>query len=97
MLKTKYERMNKNEKKKVIEQYKKTAAGKEMMNRLIRLIFIGIALILYATYIFVSDINDLKWTHYVTSVPLICVGIFFIFMSLRLRKKVLNQFAIKKK
>lgn len=97
MLKTKYDRMKPYEKKKLVDLYKKTNAGKEMMKRLLRLNLIGTALILYAVFVFVSDIKDLKWTNYAISVPLICIGIFFIFMAFRLRKKVLNQFAIKNK
>lgn len=97
MLKTKYERMNKTEKKKVIEQYKKTTTGKETLNRLTRLVLIGLALICYAVFVFVSEIKDLKWTHYVICIPLACVGLFFIIMSFHLRKKTLNNFVIKKK
>ena len=97
MLKTKYDRMKPDEKKKLIALYKKTGAGKEMMMRLLRLNIIGSALILYALFVFVSDIKELKWTNYAISIPLVCIGIFFIFTSYRLRKKVLNQFAIKNK
>lgn len=97
MLKTKYDRMKPYEKKKTIELYKNTNKGKEMMKRLLRLNIIGTILILYAIYTFVSDIKDLHWTNYLISIPLIGIGLFFIIMSYRLRKKVLNQFAIKQK
>lgn len=97
MLKTKYDRMKPYEKKKLIELYKKTSAGKEMMRRLLRLNIIGGVLILYAVFVFVSDLKELKWTNFLISIPLICVGLFFILMAYRLRKKVLNNYAIKKK
>ncbi len=96
-MKTKYERMKSYEKKKLIELYKKTSAGKVMMIRLLRLNIIGALLIIYAIYMFVSDIKNLHWSNYLISIPIACVGLFFIIMSYRLRKKVLNQFAIKNK
>ena len=97
MLKTKYERMKKEEKQKLIQEYKKTGKGKEMMNRLLRLNIIGGLLIVYAIYTSVSNFSNLKWTDYCISIPIFCIGCFFIIMSYRLRKKVLNNFAIKKK
>lgn len=96
-MKTKYERMKPYEKKKLVELYKNTNAGKTMMMRLLRLNIIGAILIIYAIYMFVSDIKDLDWTNYLISIPILCIGLFFIIMSYRLRKKVLNQFAIKQK
>lgn len=97
MLKTKYERMKKSEKQKLVQEYKKTKKGKEMMNRLLRLNVIGALLVLYAIYYFISNFLNLKWTDYFISIPILCIGCFFIIMSYRLRKKVLNNFAIKKK
>lgn len=97
MLKTKYDRMKTYEKKKLIELYKNTNTGKEMMKRLFRLNMIGAILILYAVFVFISDLKALKWTNYLISIPLIFIGLFFIITAYRLRKKVLNNFAIKKK
>ena len=96
-MKTKYERMSKEEKKKTLENYKKTYAGKAMMVRLTRLIIIGILGLLYSAFLFVYDFKDLKWSDYLVIVPLVLISIFFIVMAIRLKKKVLNQFAIKKK
>lgn len=97
MLKTKYERMSKEEKKEVVVNYKKTEAGRVMMMRLLRLTIIGLLGILYSVYWFVSHLHDLQWTDYLVIVPLTLISIFFIVMAFRLRKKVLNQFVIKKK
>ena len=94
-LKTKYERMTREEKKEIKNRYQKTEAGTEMLKRLFRLNVVGILLILYAIYLFFSHFNHLKWSDYVTSIPIALIGIFFLFMSYRLKKKVLNQFAIK--
>jgi len=97
MLKTKYERMSKEEKKEVVANYKKTEVGKVMMMRLLRLTIIGLLGILYSIYWFVSHLSDLQWTDYLVMIPLSLISIFFIVMAFRLRKKVLNQFVVKKK
>lgn len=97
MLKTKYERMKSYEKKKLRELYKKTVAGKEMMKRLLRLTCIGVALLLYSVFFFVKDFAHLNWMNYCVSIPVFCIGLFFIIMAYHLRKKVLNNFAIKNK
>ncbi len=97
MLKTKYERMNHSEKKEVLENYKKTEVGKVMMGRLFRLIFIGILGIMYSFFLLVGQWNKLKWTDFFVIVPLSFISVFFIVMSFRLKKKVLNQFVIKNK
>ena len=96
MLKTKYEKMSKKEKKKIVEVYKQTEAGKKMMIRLLRLNIIGVLGILYAIFLFVYEFKTIEWSDYMIIVPLLVISIFFLFMSYRLRKKVLNQFAIKK-
>ena len=89
--------MTKEEKQKLVLDYKKTEAGKAMCNRLLRLNVIGAMGILYSVFLFINDYSDLKWSDYLLIVPLFLISIFFIYMSYRLRKKVLNQFAIKKK
>ncbi len=97
MIKTKYARMNREEKKELINSYKKTESGKIMMNRLFRLNIIGSLLIIYALYFYIKSFNNLKWTDFFVIVPLAISGLFFIIMSLKLKRKVLNNFAIKKK
>ena len=94
-MKTKYERMTKEEKKELKELYKKTSNGKVMLDRLFRVNIVGILLLLYAVYSFLSHIEALKWSDYVVSIPIFIVGLVFLILSYRLKKKVLNQFAIK--
>lgn len=96
-MKTKYERMSKEEKKKLVLEYKKTPFGITMFKRLIRINVIGIILIIYAIYEFLSNLSNLKWTNYFVSIPLFGIGLFFIVMAFRVRKKALNNFAIQKK
>ncbi len=97
MLKTKYEKMTKEERQKLVLDYKKTEAGRAMCNRLLRLNVIGAMGILYSIFLFIYEYSDLKWSDYLIVVSLFLISIFFIYMAYRLRKKVLNQFAIKKR
>ena len=94
-MKTKYERMTKEEKKELKELYKKTSNGKVMLDRLFRVNIVGFLLLLYAVYFFLSHIESLKWSDYVISIPIFIIGLVFLILSYRLKKKVLNQFAIK--
>ena len=96
MLKTKYERMNKEEKKKLIEKYKKTDSGLAIYNRLIRLNFTGILGLIFSIGYFIFQFKTIKIIDYLTIVPLFLASILFIMMSHKLKKKVLNNFALKK-
>ncbi len=97
MMKTKYERMSKEEKKSLVKKYKSTPNGKVMMNRLLRVNAIGVVGIFYSIFLLVSEYQNLTFKKSLVMIPLFLISIFFLFMSYRLRKKVLNQFAIKKK
>ncbi|MCI9279694.1 MAG: hypothetical protein HFJ02_02705 [Bacilli bacterium] len=98
-MKTKYQRMNKEEKKNLIEEYKKTTKGKEMLSRLNRILAIGLIGLIYgvglALYLYSKD--GIKINDYLTIIPLLIASFIFIIMSLNLRKKELNKFAIKRK
>ena len=96
MLKTKYDRMTKDEKKELLKQYKKMDAGKSMVYRLTRLKIIGIIGLILAISLVVFQIKDIEMTDFLTIVPLFLASILFIMMSYKLKRKVLNQFAIKK-
>ncbi len=98
-MKTKYQRMNKEEKKNLIEEYKKTTKGKEVLSRLNRILAIGLIGLIYgvglALYLYSKD--GIKINDYLTIIPLLIASFIFIIMSLNLRKKELNKFAIKRK
>jgi hypothetical protein len=96
-MKTKYDRMNKKQKKNLLIKYKKTDKGSMMMQRLLRLNIIGIAGILFSIYLFIDSFDDLSWLDYLSIIPLFIASLIFLIMSYVLRKKVLNQFAIKNK
>ncbi len=98
-MKTKYQRMNKEEKKNLIEEYKKTTKGKESLSRLNRIMIIGLIGLIYgigeALYSYIKD--EIKISDYLTIIPLLIASFIFIIMSFNLRKKELNKFAIKRK
>lgn len=98
-MKTKYQRMNKFEKKQLIEEYKKTLKGKESLSRLNRIMIIGLIGLIYGIgetlYSYIKD--EIKISDYLTIIPLLIASFIFIIMSFNLRKKELNKFAIKRK
>jgi hypothetical protein len=94
-MKTKYERMNKEEKKKLIEKYKKTKEGASLLKRLNRLNIIGIIGIIFSILLIIISLKDFNILDYLTIIPLFLASILFIIMSYKLKKKVLNKFAIK--
>lgn len=96
MIKTKYDKMSKIEKKDLLEKYKKTDNGKVMMDRLYRLMITGIISLLFSIGLFVFQYKKLELMDYLTIIPLFLAGILFIMMSFKLKRKVLIQYAIKK-
>lgn len=96
-MKTKYQRMTKEEKKEIQEKYYKTEAGQAMKNRLIRLIITGTMGILFSIFLIYSnytkDGNDI-W-QYILAGILLVASIIFIIGSINIRHKVLNKYAIK--
>lgn len=95
-MKTKYQRMKKEEKKKLLEEYKKTEKGKYVMAKLRNVIIIGILSYIYAIYLLLTASKENIWT-YISAGSLLIAGCIFIVASLKLKQKSLNYFAIKKK
>ena len=93
-MKNKYQRMSKEEKKKLIIEYKNTEKGKYMMQKLRNLIIIGVISYFYAIYLILSSKNI--W-NYISAGMLLAAGCIFIVASVKLKNKNLNKFAIKKK
>lgn len=95
-MKCKYRRMTKEEKKKIRINYYKTSNGIEMKKRLQRIFICGILLIMYSfieiyEYIFINT-----HTYILLSIILFFIsGIIFLVGFIRIRLKVLNQYAIK--
>jgi hypothetical protein len=96
-MKNKYQRLSKEDKKECQKMYYGTLKGKEMHLRLIRLNIIGICSFLISLYIVVNGMitHQINWSDYLIATPLFIASIVFIIGSYYIRKKVLNQFALK--
>lgn len=77
--------------------YYSTLKGKEMHLRFIRLCIIGTIGILFGIYLIGNGLltHNIKWYDYCLAIPLILASIIFLVGTYVLRKKVLNQFALK--
>ena len=96
-MKNQYQRLNKEEKKNLKKDYYNTNDGKMMNIRLFRLSLTGVIGILFSFYIITNNYihQNVDWTTWVTSIPLLIASIIFLIASIVLRFKNLNQFAIK--
>ena len=96
-MKNKYQRMNVLEKKKCREAYYKTAKGKEMKIRCIRLNVLGVIGILFSIFLVVSSYyeNSLNWATWCLAALLLLFSLVFLIGAYYVRGKVLNQYAIK--
>ncbi len=97
-MKNKYQRMTKEEKKQCQLFYYRTEKGRDMRKRLIRLLIIGIAGLLFAAFMVISAylIEALDWETWAMAGILVFFSIVFIVGSLHLRLKCLNQYAVTK-
>lgn len=97
MMKTKYERMTKEEKKVLYQKYKKTDQGQNVAKRLFRLNVIGIIGLIYSVGLFIYEYKDIKMLDYLVIIPSFLASIFFLMMSCKLKKKILTKFAVARK
>lgn len=93
-MKNKYQRMSKEEKKELINEYKKTEKGKYLLGKLRNVLICGVLSYIYAVYLIITAENI--WS-YIGAGGLLIAGCIFIVGSIKLRGKNLNKFAIKKK
>lgn len=94
MYKLKYYSLTNEEKIKLKEDFYQTEFGKQINNRLKRLLLTGIFAILFSIYLFID--NNTIWD-IVTGTITIIAGIIFIFGSYKIRIKKLNNYLVKKK
>lgn len=96
-MKNKYERLSKLEKKECRTMYYQTIKGRDMRLRLTRLFLIGTIGILLGIYLLGNGIvtNKIQWYDYCVAIPLCIASIIFLVGAYIIRKKVLNQFAMK--
>lgn len=81
----------------LLQEYKKTEAGKAMIYRLQHLRVIGFLTFLYSILYYVIQYKHLKSIDYLISISLFLISLLFIMMSYKLQKRVLNRFARNKK
>ena len=93
-MKTKYQRMSKEEKKQLLNDYKKTDNGKYILSKLRNVLICGLLLYAYSIYLVITSKE--VW-NYIYAGGLFAFGCFFIFMSIRLKIKNLTKFAVRKK
>lgn len=96
-MKIKYKKMSKEEKKDILNKYKNTSKGKEQLSRLARVNVIGILCILYAIFILITEYQKLNSWLITLIIIMFIVGIIFLILSLKIKKKSLNKYLINKK
>ncbi len=96
MQKTKYQAMNKEEKKELMHKYQKTETGHKMMNRLLRIRLIGVVSLVYAVIDLLVENKNLQYYDFFLIIPLFIAGLVFIIGSYHLKNKVLTKYAVKK-
>ena len=97
MLKNKYQRMNKQEKRKIKEEYINTSTGKININRLRRVLIISIVCILYSIYLAIDTyLNSNSIILYIYSGLILLIAIIFFISYFKIKGKLLNKFAIEK-
>ncbi len=96
-MKNKYERLTKEEKQDILNKYKNTSNGKEQLSKLTRVNVIGILCILYAIFILITEYQKLNSWLITLIIIMFIVGIIFLILSLKIKKKSLNKYLINKK
>ena len=96
-VKNKYQRMNKEEKKIILEKYKKTEKGKSMIPRLNRVVITGIIVVLIAGFLYYLAVKSGSIWDYIYASMILIAGLVFIIGSIRIRGKELNKQALKEK
>lgn len=97
-MKNKYQRMSKEEKKKLQESYKKTELGANMLSRLKRIVITGsLGAIVSIVLIILAIIEKGNIFDYIYAGVLTVASIVFLIGSFKIKNKVLNDFALEQK
>ena len=98
MLKTKFQRMNKEEKKKAISRYYKTDLGKENAMRFKRLLIVGLLCLAWGIYLFIDAIiKGGNYWSYSLATCMVIFGLIFLIGRVKIRSKQVNDFLTKKR
>lgn len=98
MIKTKYQRLNRQERKDAKEKFYETDFGKTLKPRFTRLLIVSILLFIYSIVLFLEAIikNSSIWGYISSIIILIFAIVFFIGRQKVISQKV-NNYLIKKK
>ena len=95
MEKNKYERMSKIEKKELIKKYKKSDSGASLFMRVTRLKITGFLGLIFTLILLIIEYKTIEVKDFLIIIPLVLASILFIIMSCKIKKKILNDFALK--
>lgn len=93
-MKTKYQRMTKEEKKQLLKEYEQTEKGSYILKKLRNVMIVGILSYLYAIYLIITSDSI---AYYISAGVLLVIACIFIILSIRLKTKNLTMFAVRKK
>ncbi len=97
MLKNKYQRMTKEEKRNLKQEFYATSEGKATKFRFLRVLIIGILCIVYAVIMSIDTyLHGDSFMFYIYSSFTALAGIIFIFSIIIINGKALNRYALKK-
>lgn len=97
-MKNKYQRLNKEEKKKICNEYFSTKLGKYVKRKLISAFICGILCIILSVFLFIYGYkNGLKFIDYFYNISTFVFGIIFIIAPFIIKNKKLNEYVIKHK
>lgn len=97
-MKNKYQKLNKEEKKKINNEYFSTKVGKYVKRKLTSAFICGILCISLSIFLFIYGYKDgLKFIDYFYNISTLIFGIIFIIAPFIIRNKKLNDYVIKHK
>jgi hypothetical protein len=98
MLKNKYQRMSKEERKNLREEYYQTKYGRQNKSRFLRVIIISVFCLFYSIYMGIENYLDKKAIMmFIYCIGLFITGMVMLIACIRIRNQALNNYALKKK
>ena len=96
-MKNKYQRMNKEEKKKCREKFYQTDKGRELKKRFTRLTILGIIGICFAVFLVISGYisEEISWATWTLAGILLFFSLVYLISPFVLKPKCVNDYAVK--
>lgn len=96
-MKNKYQRLNKEDRKKARDRFYRTPFGKELKPRLQRILIIGILLLIYASYLLIDAILKKSIWGALAATAIYLFALFFLIGRHKIIVRDVNDFLIKRK